>query len=358
MLSRLTGACQSEKASQEQVSDKAAAGVTALVKLVQIVGKDCGAQELAQAAKNLVAASDKTSQTQQTLQQYPAALHALTASCTSALEVVQSVLPLQHAAEEISSVTTPPGIVTPSLNTAVSGHRKAGAAHDGMVIPTLEAAQAQYQHRQYDLCLLTLHILTDAAGTSAPEAQGLTSICKIHKHAAVQEWHKVLGLSLNSSEADIKRQYRKLAAQVHPDKCKLEGAEEAFKLLGRAVAHALSAADKNRGQVAEESDAEAGPAAAWWEEWAEEQPASRKRRHPTSKPTAEDEQQDQGLANMTTQELQAEVRKRQAAVLRPEPGSEEEQLNAFQRQTRLRVARTALGEHLQKATATAGRGFH
>jgi len=83
-------------------------------------------QELAQAAKSLVAASDKTNQTQQvhfvsvcwcstnvkiwsdllvltlqTLQQYPAALHALTASCTSALEVVQSVLPLQHAAEEV-----------------------------------------------------------------------------------------------------------------------------------------------------------------------------------------------------------------------------------------------------------------
>lgn len=171
MLSRLTGAYQSEKASQEQVSDKAAAGVTALAKLVQIVGKDCGTQvkavaagyrqpalfspsdcspcqisavyvftdtglppratctvlqELAQAAKDLVAASDKTNQTQQvllvsfcwcfpnvkfwsdlliltlqTLQQYPAALHALTASCTSALGVVQSVLPLQHAAEEV-----------------------------------------------------------------------------------------------------------------------------------------------------------------------------------------------------------------------------------------------------------------
>jgi hypothetical protein len=50
MLSRLTGAYQSEKASQEQVSDKAAAGVTALAKLVQIVGKDCGTQVKAAAA--------------------------------------------------------------------------------------------------------------------------------------------------------------------------------------------------------------------------------------------------------------------------------------------------------------------
>lgn len=56
----------------------------------------------------------------------------------------------------------------------------------------------------------------------------------------------MLGLSRIAPEADVKRQYRRLAAQVHPDKCKLEGAEEAFKLLGRAVAHALSAADKNK----------------------------------------------------------------------------------------------------------------
>lgn len=69
----------------------------------------------------------------------------------------------------------------------------------------------------------------------------------------------------------------------------------ATKVLSQGKRHAC------RGQAAEESDAEAGPAAAWWEEWEEEQPASRKRQHPTSKPTVEDEQQDQGLANMTTQ---------------------------------------------------------
>ena len=57
---------------------------------------------------------------------------------------------------------------------------------------------------------------------------------------------QVLGIPPEAAEADFKRQYRKLAAQVHPDKCKLDGAEEAFKLLGRAVAYALSAADKDR----------------------------------------------------------------------------------------------------------------
>ena len=44
MFSRITGSNQSQKASQEQVSDKAAAGVTALAKLIQVVGKDSGSQ--------------------------------------------------------------------------------------------------------------------------------------------------------------------------------------------------------------------------------------------------------------------------------------------------------------------------
>ncbi len=80
--------------------------------------------------------------------------------------------------------------------------RKAGGAHDDTIISTLEAAQAQYQHKQYDLCLLTLHILTDTAGTSPPEAQALTAICKIHKHAAVQEWHKVKLLTLGCCQPE------------------------------------------------------------------------------------------------------------------------------------------------------------
>lgn len=49
--------------------------------------------------------------------------------------------------------------------------------------------------------------------------------------------HKqVLGIPKDAEQADAKRQYRKLAAMVHPDKCALEGAEEAFKLLGKSAA--------------------------------------------------------------------------------------------------------------------------
>lgn len=44
MLSRITGVIQTEKVSQEQVSDKAGAGVTALARLIQVVRKDSGTQ--------------------------------------------------------------------------------------------------------------------------------------------------------------------------------------------------------------------------------------------------------------------------------------------------------------------------
>ena len=53
------------------------------------------------------------------------------------------------------------------------------------------AAQAHFQHKQYDSCLLTLHTLSHVAGADNSEAEALTAICKIHKHAAMQEWHKV-----------------------------------------------------------------------------------------------------------------------------------------------------------------------
>ena len=44
MFSRIIGSQQTERTSQEQVSDKAAAGVTALAKLVHTVGADSGIQ--------------------------------------------------------------------------------------------------------------------------------------------------------------------------------------------------------------------------------------------------------------------------------------------------------------------------
>ena len=44
-----------------------------------------------------------------------------------------------------------------------------------------------------------------------------------------------------------------------------------------------------------------GPVAAWWEEWEDQGGPSRKRKHPTSRPTAEDAQEDQGLTGLTVE---------------------------------------------------------
>ncbi len=66
-------------------------------------------------------------------------------------------------------------------------------ARSPVVLPQpLEAAQRHFQHKQYDMCLLTLHAIA-AHGSSGTdqEAHALAAMCMIYKHTAVQEWHKV-----------------------------------------------------------------------------------------------------------------------------------------------------------------------
>lgn len=46
----------------------------------------------------------------------------------------------------------------------------------------------------------------------------------------------MLGVDKDAGEADIKRAYKKLALQLHPDKNKAPGADESFKAIGNAVA--------------------------------------------------------------------------------------------------------------------------
>lgn len=48
------------------------------------------------------------------------------------------------------------------------------------------------------------------------------------------DWYKVLQIDRNDNDAIIKKQYKKFALQLHPDKNKFAGAESAFKLIGEA----------------------------------------------------------------------------------------------------------------------------
>ena len=69
----------------------------------------------------------------------------------------------------------------------------------------------------------------------------MTMVCDVHCAATEKtfgnnemDWYGILQVDVNANEAVIKKQYRKLALLLHPDKNKLPGAESAFKLIGEA----------------------------------------------------------------------------------------------------------------------------
>jgi len=51
-----------------------------------------------------------------------------------------------------------------------------------------------------------------------------------------KDYYEILGVEKDAKENDLKKAYRKLALQMHPDKNKAPGATEAFK--GKTVSDA------------------------------------------------------------------------------------------------------------------------
>ncbi|CAL5208538.1 unnamed protein product [Lathyrus oleraceus] len=68
----------------------------------------------------------------------------------------------------------------------------------------------------------------------------ILAVCEVHNAAlnklyrAEMDWYGILQTEKLSEEAVIRKQYRKLALLLHPDKNKFAGAEAAFKLIGEA----------------------------------------------------------------------------------------------------------------------------
>ncbi|GAU21403.1 hypothetical protein TSUD_32320 [Trifolium subterraneum] len=68
----------------------------------------------------------------------------------------------------------------------------------------------------------------------------ILAICEVHIAAlnklssSEMDWYRILQTERLSKEEIIKKQYKKLALLLHPDKNKFGGAEAAFKLIGEA----------------------------------------------------------------------------------------------------------------------------
>lgn len=60
-----------------------------------------------------------------------------------------------------------------------------------------------------------------------------------------EDYYKILDVDKQADDDAIKKAYRKLALRLHPDKCKEEGAEDAFKKVGEAFS-VLSDSDKRQ----------------------------------------------------------------------------------------------------------------
>ncbi|CAH9076652.1 unnamed protein product [Cuscuta europaea] len=106
-------------------------------------------------------------------------------------------------------------------------------------IKARELAESKMQNNEFE----GAHKIAMKAQRLYPELDNinqLLAVCSVHCSARTnmlgldKDWYGILQVDRLADEVTIKKQYRKLALVLHPDKNKFPGAEAAFKLIGEA----------------------------------------------------------------------------------------------------------------------------
>lgn len=58
---------------------------------------------------------------------------------------------------------------------------------------------------------------------------------EVKRVKSCKDYYEILGVSKDATDSDIKKAYKKLALNLHPDKNKYPGAAEAFKSVGKMI---------------------------------------------------------------------------------------------------------------------------
>jgi DnaJ family protein B protein 12 len=126
----------------------------------------------------------------------------------------QDLFPLQKAKDLLERIKNSTFQSTNNTRTHESTSTSSNSEHT-----TANGSSSHTRHR------------TTSASTGDYTPEEAEAVRKIKN---CKDLYEILGVSKTASEADLKKAYRKLALQFHPDKCKAPGATEAFKAIGKS----------------------------------------------------------------------------------------------------------------------------